>query len=524
MRPILHRACLFALSLIASFAQAAPGDFDHSFGQNGIFRLPNPATMSDSANFVTTTDDGKVLATGYYSSPIGGGDILARLQTNGKLDPVFADNGVGRSVINPIFDTSGTFEIPQANGRVIQIQRRWGAICGAQFSRAPCQPGQVSLSLPNFYAQRFENNGAPDPTFGVGGIAFSSGEFDDVIADSRGAFKIFGRTAEPPYRPRVVNYGPNGEPFPTDYFQKAVNSLSACANRDPNASEVRVRATDAGDGRVFVVQQSTGGAQSSFGGLLCVIRLENDGTIDTTWGDSGVVVNTRNLFGWGGQPMVLARRPDGGLILAFGANTGGRERFHYYTIVLALNSSGISDPSWGGDDGKSISNALVGRPDAAMLQRDGKLLIAGEASEPGTVIPRVEAPGTRLLRLLSNGEPDLSFGSSGRGFAAVDSVDNRMLVKHIHEARDGAIFLAGGIYSSVSAEPTTGTRIYQFTVAKLLAADPLPPQSNSSSSGGGGCGSINTRIPPDPVLPGMAILAALWLNARSRRRITATLT
>lgn len=512
---------LFLALFIVSVAQAAPGDFDRTFGQNGIYRLPNVLVNYEAANFVTTTADGKVLVTGDYITADSRGDILVRLTANGQLDPTFAGTGFGRSAYNPVSDTSGKAVFPLADGRSIQVQTRWGLICNTSPERVPCGPGQVSARNPTFYAQRFENNGALDPTYGIFGSATIGGEFDDVLADADGALTLVGRIVVPERRTQVLRYGGDGRLLPTNYFVNATNALSRCVPANPNATAYEMRALRAADGKLYVMQLNAfpQGILGTNTDSVCVARLQADGTLDAGWGNAGLsIISDPRILATFLSPATLTPRPDGGLLLVFNENnfcpafsTACIIFSTSTTVILALTPAGAVDTSWGASGMLRIGKDVLAGKTVAIAQRDGKLLIAG-SPDYFSSYPDMRA---RLLRLNINGDPDLAFGSSGKGYAFLESSGFRLNPMQLHIAGDGNIFIAGtAIPADTSSDNPAASS--QFAVAKIFAFDPPPAPSNPEASGGGGCFGSTTRMPPDPTLPGLALLAALMLAMRHR--------
>jgi uncharacterized delta-60 repeat protein len=125
------------------------------------------------------------------------------------------------------------------------------------------------------------------------------------------------------------------------------------------------------------------------------------GDFDRSFGDGGVAV------GPGGSPLnqieSMALEPDGGLSVV-----GDGQRFGGYGTVLAkLRPGGEYDTGFGWD-GHAPSDLNLGPP-GFIRQPDGKLLLAGELSYPGSRPLEVG-----VERFLADGDPDPSFGTGGR--------------------------------------------------------------------------------------------------------------
>jgi uncharacterized delta-60 repeat protein len=156
------------------------------------------------------------------------------------------------------------------------------------------------------------------------------------------------------------------------------------------------------DGKIVV-------AGSTFSGLgdwyFLVLRLNQDGTLDPTFSGDGYHIFE---FGDDSQAHALAIQDDGGIVVAGEtANTTGM-------AVARLTPAGTLDTTFA-TTGMAIFDFTLG-DDAAWdlaIQDDGRILVAGTAAVGGGAVVAV-------LRLLSDGSLDASFGSGGGGAAALD--------------------------------------------------------------------------------------------------------
>ena len=137
------------------------------------------------------------------------------------------------------------------------------------------------------------------------------------------------------------------------------------------------------DGKIVV-----GGEVTNLGG---VIRLNTNGTLDTTFG-SGVVVTIRfrdvDNFAVG-----MGIQSDGKIVVAgTGLPQGGQ--------IVRLNSNGTIDNSFGSAGSVSLSIT----PSQMVLQPDGKILVGGSPAGTGM---------SELQRFETDGQIDTGFGSGG---------------------------------------------------------------------------------------------------------------
>jgi uncharacterized delta-60 repeat protein len=151
------------------------------------------------------------------------------------------------------------------------------------------------------------------------------------------------------------------------------------------------------DGKVVAVV-------GAFSGGEHLVRLNTDGSLDTTFGDQGVThfvwsltVGTSSYYG---NAYALALQDVGGeqriVVAGSGHLQSGRKVIGNVLRVSRFLSNGSLDPSFG-TNGNSVINA--GYALAMALQPDGKILTVGDVGQ--------------VVRLNSNGTLDTTFGSGG---------------------------------------------------------------------------------------------------------------
>jgi uncharacterized delta-60 repeat protein len=186
------------------------------------------------------------------------------------------------------------------------------------------------------------------------------------------------------------------------------------------------------------------------GGLL-VERLTTRGRPDSTFGHGGeqmVRFGTQSFLG----SATVDRR---GRVYVAGADFANRT-----LSVVRLTSRGSLDAGFGrGGLAQLPHHGVFALPAAVAVQRDGRVLLAGDESFSGTTPP---APCGFCLfltagRLTPAGQPDRSFGQAGVVHTKVELSPSTGLGLAVQ--RDGRIVVAGGIQ---------GSRSSSFLVARLL--------------------------------------------------------
>jgi uncharacterized delta-60 repeat protein len=135
-----------------------------------------------------------------------------------------------------------------------------------------------------------------------------------------------------------------------------------------------------------------------------VARYNSDGSLDNSFGSSGIVGTAINQFFFQAIGNLFVR-PDGRIVLA--ASYDGWSRFS----ALQYTASGAGDPTFG-------SGGLATMPPTpevfsdnaadALMQPDGKIVFVGNRLNSGT-----GERSFRMARMNTNGTPDATFGSGG---------------------------------------------------------------------------------------------------------------
>lgn len=193
--------------------------------------------------------------------------------------------------------------------------------------------------------------------------------------------------------------------------------------------------TDNDTARSVVVQPDgkivTGG-YAEVGGvnLFALTRYDTDGTLDSTFGTSGVVTTSfGGITNFGYQ---LAIQDDGKLLLAGGSFDGAQSDY----ALARYNSDGSLDSSFG-TGGQVLTDFPAGESDVAhgvAVQPDGKILVSGITSN-GTDYDFA------LARYNSNGTLDTSFNGDGLIETPIGSGDDRSWTVSLQS--DGRVLVGG---------------------------------------------------------------------------------
>src|SRR5262245_150685 len=283
-----------------------------------------------------------------------------------------------------------------------------------------------SIYQTDFAVARFNADGSVDTTFGKGGFATldfdnSSDNVDDVVALSDGKILVLGSTGKVAnnvftQKPLLVRFNADGSLDTTFGNGGTLTLKPAVAGSNPQRLLLQP------DGKLMVMSVVFDSLQNK----LTLVRLNPDGTLDTSYGNNGVAQpNVPISYG------VVAQGLADGRILIAGAAL-------YGDAVAMIRPDGTLDPTFGTAGVQDLTNIIY--PHALAVQGDGKILVAGESSSSLLSTPNDFV----VLRLNGNGSADTSFGTGGR--VQTDMQQTLSSATAIAVLSDGKI-LVGGVSS-----------------------------------------------------------------------------
>jgi uncharacterized delta-60 repeat protein len=342
--------------------QEAKGILDDSFGNGSGYVYISGDNYGQS---LAIQSNGKILLGGYcYNNSSGNRNFcIARFNSNGTLDTSNFSYPYGY-ILQPI-GLSGDY------GQSLAIQPDGKILLGGK-----C----YNRSNSDFCIARFNSNGTLDTSFG------SSGRIIEPIGSS-----------------------------------------------DDEGYSLAIQP----DGKILLGGYCYNGSDYDF----CIARFNSNGTLDTTFGFSGKVIQPIGSFGDYGQS--LAIQSNGKILLGGYCKIGSNDDF----CIARFNSDGTLDTTFG-FSGKVIqpigSSNDFGR--SLVIQPDGKILLGGYC-----------AGDFCIARFDSNGTLDTSFGSSGKVIQPIGSSDDAGQSLAIQP--DGKILLGGYCFINTSN--------YDFCIARF---------------------------------------------------------
>jgi uncharacterized delta-60 repeat protein len=248
---------------------------------------------------------------------------------------------------------------------------------------------------------RYHSNGTLDMSFG------SSGR---VITDLNGGISSFqevnAAALQSDGKIILAGYAPEYQAFLSSFWLARYNSNGTLDNTFGNGGIVRTtfvitlneHATDIAmqPDGKIVVAGYTTHMDTENYSTLILARYNADGTLDATFGQNGAVLGDKSH----GGAYALARQSDGKLVIATNQNQPG-------SLVARYNLSGVLDTSFA-NNGWIASGLAYAQ--AIAIQSQGKIVVVGDADALQLSSPSKVG----LARLNSDGTLDTAFGINGK--------------------------------------------------------------------------------------------------------------
>ena len=414
-------AAILVCNSLPALAKVAPGDLDISFGVGGKLMHDVSSSLTDlglTLGAMATQPDGKIVMIGSTRSL----SVLARYNPNGAIDTSFGVDGVtqvtgfrgsdldlmedGRIVAAGTVLTPGNFDFEvvrfnpdgsidstfgndgrtftdlsgmRDDGTAVSITSD-GKIVVAGFTSSPS--GGLDFAL-----ARYHSDGGLDTTFGNGGkVTTDFSGFGDTISDLQiqkdgkyvavGDTETFARVIEDPECGCLVaihridfgiaRFNVDGS-LDSGFANGGKLALQVTDPATDNASEARSVAIQR-DGKIVVV-----GIADGFG----IVRLNEDGGLDSSFGTNGTVNTTFFVNGPGDRAQAVMLSPEGKIIVAGRVNKIGSDTDFG---IAQYERDGTLDASFGGD-GKITTDFANAIDDARSVARsDGRIVVGGFTS------------------------------------------------------------------------------------------------------------------------------------------------
>lgn len=439
------RAVALSLLFIAASTDvfAAPGDLDPTFGTGGkvITVLPD----DNRAQKMAIQPDGKIVVQG--RGLLGGNlstNFLTRYNSNGTLDTGFGTDGT------VIISYATTFEDFQHGLAILSD----GKILVS---------GDVYKPLANesdFAVFRFNSNGSRDTSFGTDGVA--------VAQVSRRDDYGYTMQVQPDGKIVVVGFVRKADPLTSDVGVARFNADGTIDTAfGTNGKLIIAIPTNTNfalayhfdilpDGKLLLIGRTTN--QNNASRKVFLSRINADGTLDTSFGTSGVLLPEFNQLD--NFVYQFALQPDGKIVFPTSNSSGGVTQS---STVVRLNPNGTLDTSFG-TNGTVVIPTSEGRFGySVLIQPNGKILAALQTSGAAPI-------RFAIIRLNADGSRDTSFGSNGIVTTLLASFTNS--VSDLKLQPDGKLIACGNVKNSATEESDIGLARYSSGDSPVQRAAP----------------------------------------------------
>ncbi len=369
-----------------------PSEFDTSFGDTGIMILEEEGADVHVTDLAWSETLGLVIG----GSSRGHGEdldfVVARLQSNGALDPAFGTDGWFTGDVVGGDDSLHALAVSADGTRIV--------LAGAAFTGDSVYRPAVAQITPA---------GVIDVAFGEMGWAIDhddAGHWQGVLLDDAGNATVVGTLHGSPSTAVIGRYLAAGTEDP-DFTLAALQDFGfdtavTHAAHGPGNVTYAVGHAEAGydDNAHLLAIDAMGGQHPDFNGGAALQHDHSDEG-DTAERLNGVRVDAEGRIVVTGE---IHRQEDDGRDL----------------VVARYLPSGMLDASFG--DGGIVSVDFDGGRDVGhdlAVDAEGRIVVVGRAYSNGRY-------GAAVLRLMPDGTPDAGFGNSGK------------LVLHVGETSDRA--------------------------------------------------------------------------------------
>jgi uncharacterized delta-60 repeat protein len=341
----------------------------------------------------TVLADGKLLGLSYVGDADTGhySVVLVRANADGSSDSSFGQDG---AVVLPTSYGTGPEPVVLADGKIV---------IGLRTPTA----GELKF-------MRFNPDGSVDTSFGTGGatsvtVGAGTTVARKLLVDGAGKLVLVGQTATGTNADMVVvRLNANGS------LDTGFNGTGKLVRAPSSGSDAALDAVLQADGKLLLAGYVAGADGSQD---WAVLRLNQDGSYDTTFGTGGKVVmpvGASHDAAWAIQTLA------GGKIVIAGSTRTGNATSDTDQVVMRLNANGSLDTSFG--SGGKVVTHLSDRNDLVsdmQVQADGKVVVLGTVNNALTGGLGGEFSVTRYN---ADGSLDTSFGKNGTARLSVHGV------------------------------------------------------------------------------------------------------
>jgi uncharacterized delta-60 repeat protein len=365
----------------------AIGVVDTSFNSPNGSIIQHISSSDDYGYSLAIQSDGKILLGGSCGYEDNWDFCIARFDSNGTLDTSFGTDGKVIQDIGSNDDRGYSLAI-RPNGKILL-----GGSCynGSDY---------------DFCIARFDSDGNLDLSFGSSGIVMqpigSGHDYGQSLAIQPDGKILLGGSC----------YNGSNIDFCIARFDSDGN-LDTTFNY-PNGYKIQSIGSGNDEGFSLAIQPNGkillgGYCQGVSNADFCIARFNSDGTLDTSFGTGGRVIQPiGSSIDYGYSSAI---QPDGKILLGGFCDNGGRWDF----CIARFEINGTLDTSFG--TGGKVIQPIGSSHDygqSLAIQPDGKILLGGSCYNGSNI-------DFCIARFNPDGTLDTSFGSSGKVIQPIDS-------------------------------------------------------------------------------------------------------
>jgi uncharacterized delta-60 repeat protein len=394
------------ISNSVSHCSAQSGSLDNTFGIGGKVTTAI-GSSTDAGNSVAIQGDGKIIVAGSSNNGANSDVALIRYNNDGSLDNNFGIGGKVTTAIGNSYD-DGYCVALQSDGKIL--------VAGTS----------DSSSSYDFSIVRYNSDGSLDNAFGIGGKVttdFAGGCSDwgySIAIQIDGKILVAGSHTTGGNRAyfALARYNSNGSLDNT--FGVGGQVTTAIGDYYDFSYSVAIQS----DGKIVVA----GTNQFTFGNVdFALIRYNSNGSLDNNFGTSGKV--TTDIGGINNYGFSVVLQSDGKIIVAGGSGNGTTTDF----TIVRYNNDGTLDNTFG-TGGKVITaiGSASDRAYSVILQSDGKIVVAGDTHNGlnyDFALVRYNSNGSLDNTFGINGKVTTAIGGTDdNGYSAAIQSDGKIVV------------------------------------------------------------------------------------------------
>ncbi|RYH73052.1 T9SS type A sorting domain-containing protein [Flavobacteriaceae bacterium 144Ye] len=337
--------------IILNSVYSQNGVLDPTFGNNGITVTDvSNNSVNDAGYSVLVKDNGAIIVTGYSTNTSGNKDFaLVQYDPNGLIDNSFGTNGIVLLDING-FDDEAISSVLQSDGKIITV-------------------GYTNNADKDIIVARFNSNGSLDTSYATNGIyTYDSGTNDsaETLAISPDDKIIIGCEISNNYGViKITNTGINDTTFGSNGI--VTTNLGGV----DYIGDIKLQS----DGKILIT--GTSSKNSTGDGDIydkTLIRYNTDGTLDTSFNSTGIIFTSYESGGNDGGYSIIIQT-DGKIIVCGSSYIGANDDNFALT---RYNNDGSIDSTFG-NNGTTITDfgSSLDLCFSSVLQNDGKIILGG---------------------------------------------------------------------------------------------------------------------------------------------------